>query len=448
MRLDVWLEAVSEPIGILERKADKSLTFTYTGELKAEKRLSIALPVRKEDYSDAYCVAYFGNLLFEGRELDRIMALYRIDRDDIGKLLYHLGADCPGAVSITPEGTGPGKRPGVFPDDYEEVSPDRLHAIVTSLHLTGRLPQDERNKSPIAGVQPKIAVLYDEDKFYLPLAGSKAPTTHILKVSPKDEPLLTRHENALLSLAREIGLDVADCKYMQFDCSTGEVGALLSTRFDRVFDGKSVSRIHTEDVCQALGLARDLKYERDAEGAGHRFCAKAVGRLALQTYFPAGFQLKFIEQTIFNLAVGNTDNHAKNTSIVFHKAEGELAPLYDVVPVTIDDSVTHMLAFELGGASLTEDVTEKSLQGFLKDLGLHPSKLQKKWTGLLQKVAGTGIDFLDRHAGKSLADAVAAQISVLDKALNLGLDVPPRDYYPRKDRDEKTANARGGWRLS
>ena len=318
MKLDVWMDGVASRVGVLERAADKSMTFSYADGVPANGRVSIAMPIRTDPYGDAACVAYFGNLLFEGRELERVKAAHRIDGDDIAGLLYHLGADCPGAVSVTPEGAGPGKRPGLFPDDYEHVSKGRMIEIVRSLHYKGHLPEGARDPSPVAGVQPKIALLRMDGEFYLPRAGSRAPTTHILKISPKDDLSITRHEHALLSLARSIEIKAIESEYLVFedDETCAEIGAILSERFDRIVEGNEIRRIHAEDLCQALGLSRHLKYERDGELDEHKFSLKAVGDLADCLSIPVVFQVGFLMQTIFNLAVGNTDNHAKNTSIL------------------------------------------------------------------------------------------------------------------------------------
>lgn len=84
-----------------------------------------------------------------------MLSSFKVDRDDYGALLFHLGADCPGAISITPEGTGPGKMPGRFPNDYEFLDRKRLQKIVLSLRLHRRMPDGERDPSPVAGIQGK-----------------------------------------------------------------------------------------------------------------------------------------------------------------------------------------------------------------------------------------------------------------------------------------------------
>jgi serine/threonine-protein kinase HipA len=450
MILDVWLEGFDVPVGAIERRDDKSLVFAYTAAALADpdhSRISMSLPVRAEPYGDAASAAYFGNLLFEGRELDRVVAQHGIDRDDHGALLHHLGADCPGAISVTPEGTGPGKRPGRFPDDYEELSEGRLAEIVRSLHIHGRLPEGTRDPSPIAGVQPKIATLVRDGRHFLPAPGSRAPTTHILKVSPADDPDLTRYEAALLELARHLGIDTAQSRHKSFDgaASGPRISAILSARFDRVFDGDEIRRVHAEDFCQALGLPRQLKYERDA-GAGEalrRFSAAAIGRLCDATAQPGKVRLGFLEQTLFNLAVGNTDNHGKNASILYTTPRGVLAPLYDVVPVVMDRRVTHELAFRIGGASYVEDLDREAVHAMMAEIGIRKPRLEGRWEKLLHRISAEGIPLLHERGGKSLADFVASQLCALEGALGLALEIPDRDYFPRSARD--ATPAAGGW---
>lgn len=442
MILDVWMESCDIPVGRLVRSADKSLTFTYDKHTPDHGRLSIAMPVREEPYTDATCLAFFGNLLFEGRELDRLVAVHGMDRDDIGGLLYHLGADCPGAVSVTPQGTGPGKRPGIFPDDYEELSQEKLAKIVQTLHFKGQLPDGSQDPSPVAGVQPKIAVVHVDGKFYLPIEGSRTPTTHILKVAPAKDPKLTHYENILLSLARELGISTTMSERIVFEdeetCS--DIETILSTRFDRriqqVHGITEIRRIHSEDFCQALGLSSELKYERNAVLDERKFCLSAVGGLMNKLSSPAAAKLEFLRHLVFNLLVGNTDNHAKNAAILYDRKAGSLAPLYDVVPVSIDTKVTHELSLLIGNARYAEDITSEAFMVAAQDLGFRGAKLPAKFLKLISEISHEAPSFIQDQGQKVLADAIAAQIEVVCSAT--GWDAPEntRDFHPRQSRDE------------
>lgn len=101
--LEVWLETSPEPVGYLVKGDDEDLSFTYSAQWLADANrhaLSLSLPLTEEPAGDVSARAWFGNLLQENDQLDAIMARYRIERGDIAGLLEHLGADCPGAVSV------------------------------------------------------------------------------------------------------------------------------------------------------------------------------------------------------------------------------------------------------------------------------------------------------------------------------------------------------------
>jgi serine/threonine-protein kinase HipA len=447
VRMDVWMEGRDTPVGLLIRAGDKSLSFTYAADVLAEHRISMSLPIIEDPYGDAQCRGYFANLLFEGPQLDRVLDGFGLDRGDIGALLWHLGADCPGAISITPEGTGPGKVPGRFPEDYERLSDARLDQIVLSLHQHRRMPEGERNPSPVAGVQGKIACLAFEGAIWLPKDGSRAPTTHILKVSPNSDPDVTRQEAVLLQIAAEIGIAAAETRNIDFDVGGLQINTLLSTRFDRDIDiadeAVTIRRRHAEDFCQALGLPPRLKYERDAVDPLRRFSAVAVHAIAAQTTAPALVTRDFLAQTIFNLLVGNTDNHGKNTSLLYRGRTVLLAPLYDVVPVFMDRRVTHEFAFRHGGARFAEDFTVDALRDLLFDLGFSKPPVErtiKQITQFVSKISALSA----RHAPKNLADALHAQARMLEAVLDVDFGLEQRDYYDRAVRDDVTDKA-GGW---
>ncbi|MFT4150923.1 MAG: HipA domain-containing protein, partial [Paracoccaceae bacterium] len=382
-----------------------------------------------------------------GPQLDRVLDGFGLDRGDIGALLWHLGADCPGAISVTPEGTGPGKMPGRFPEDYERLSDVRLSQIVLSLHQHRRMPEGERNPSPVAGVQGKIACIMVDGAVWLPKDGSRAPTTHILKVSPNFAPDITRQEAVLLQIAAEIGIDAAETRTLAFEVEGMRVNALLSTRFDRdieIADGAgTIRRRHAEDLCQALGLPPSLKYERDAVDPHRRFSAAGVDAIAAQTTVPALVRRDFLAQTIFNLLVGNTDNHGKNSSLLYRGRTAVLAPLYDVVPVFMDRRVTHEFAFRHGDARFAEDFDVDALHGLLLDLGFGTPPIARTMKQI-QQLAKRISDLSVGRAPKDLVDGLHAQARVVEDALGVDFGLEERDYYARVVRDE-VVGAAGGW---
>jgi serine/threonine-protein kinase HipA len=414
--MDVWMEGRETPVGVLSRAADKSLSFLYADNVGPEHRISMSLPISANAYGDAACRGYFENLLFEGPQLAKTLKDLGRDQDDVGALLWHLGADCAGAISVTPEGAGPGKMPGRFPQDYEMIAQDRLAQIVLSLHQHRIMPEAERDPSLLAGVQGKLACAMFEGTLWLPKAGSRAPTTHILKVSPEFDPDITLHETALLRIAAEIGIEATRTEDLVFEVEGLRINALLSTRFDRdikIADGTvTVYRRHAEDFCHALGLAPSLKYERSSINPHHRFSASAVAVGAKQTTAPALLIKTFLAQTLFNLLVGNTDNHGKNASLLYRGQTAQLAPLYDVVPVVMDSRVTHAFAFRLGHADFAEDFDLAALRGLLCDLGYG-----KPAVAQIHRMAKQIAYLSAQFARKDLAASLHAKARVLEAAL-------------------------------
>lgn len=447
MRMDVWIEGHDAPVGLLDRREDQSLTFTYAEGAGPSQRLSLALPARPEPYSDAACRGYFANLLFEGPQLERVLDSYRLDRGDVGGLLFHMGADCPGAVSITPAGSGPGKAPGRLSRDYEPLDDAHIREIARSLHMHQRLPDLGRDPSPVAGVQGKIAVVEQNETLFIPRPGSRSPTTHILKVSPASDPDITGHEVALLKTAEACGIKTAQSEALTFNADGRRIQALLSTRFDRAVqndaDDLLIARLHTEDFCQALGLPPALKYERDSLNNENRFSAVAIGRIAQGAAVPAIFLRDFLAQTLFNLLVGNTDNHAKNGSLMHRGGTVTLAPLYDVVPVFMDRRVTHRFAFRHGRAEFAEDFTKDDLSSLLSDLGFKTPRIARVVAQIAEIAKGIA-SAAPGFATKELLDGLGAQAAVIERALGADFELPMRDFYDRGERDGDGARP-GGW---
>jgi len=184
--LDVRLDSFADPVGVLVRDAKGALAFAYTPEHAANPAalaLSLSLPLSEEPYEDAPTRAFFDNLLQErDGVLRHVMAREGLSRDDVAGLLAHIGRDCPGAVSVLPQGAPPSKIPGDLERDYEPLSEAQMEAIVQALHERAPLPESVGDPSPLSGVQSKIALtLLPDGRFGEPRRGSGAPTTHIIK---------------------------------------------------------------------------------------------------------------------------------------------------------------------------------------------------------------------------------------------------------------------------
>ncbi|WP_339614168.1 HipA domain-containing protein [uncultured Parvibaculum sp.] len=436
--IDVFLEGEDRPAGQLTGDEQGALSFRYTAD--AGRPISLALPLERESFKDSAARAFFDNLLQENASLDAVMAKHNIDRSDIAGLLYHLGRDCPGAISCVPAGEGPGKKPGHLDKDYDALSEDDLAGIMRSLRDDRRLPADTRDPSPLAGVQGKIALtMLPDGTFAIPRHGSGVPTTHILKIPRRGEEALVDQEHRLMSIAARVyDDDVAHVEPLEID----NIRGLLVTRFDRSVENGVVSRIHQEDFCQALGLPKNLKYERDGE-AGRAFNGRAVGEILGRTRLPARARQFFLQMTILNLALGNTDNHAKNHALIYRGNAPELAPLYDVVPVLLDPNVDHRFSLHIGTTDTTDTLTRDTFFDFVRAIGLKArgksgeDEVLKTTGEFLNRIA-MQINDLQGGQTKLLGDMVAHQIEHISEALDLHVDVPDRDAFLLKG---------GGFRL-
>lgn len=439
--LKVWLEASTEPVGYLVKGDDGDLSFTYNAEwlaVPSRHALSLSLPLSEEPFGDVPVRAWFGNLLHENDQLEATMARHGIERSDIAGLLEHLGGDCPGAVSVLGLDQPPVKRPGTLSEDYNPLDEETLRDIIERLATGKSLPDEMRDPSPVAGVRRKISLAALPDgRFALPKHGTGAPTTHILKLPDRQNLKEARDEAFLTDLSAKCGFEVGTCIADQI----GEHDVLLINRFDRLIDGDKVYRLHVEDFAQASGLPSDLKYERRGE-AGRRFDASTIGARLAATDQPALARNTFLRMTLFNLLLGNNDNHAKNNGLILAPGGSvQLAPFYDLTPVLMGGDYTDELAFNVGAASHFDDITADDLITFCAAIGIPASGA----ITLLKAAAGELIDQIEE-----LSESFPREMSALDRLFGhtashindiLGLGIPLRE------RDAHVTKG-GGWSLS
>lgn len=84
-------------------------------------------------------------------------------------------------------------------------------------------------------------------------------------------------------------------------------------------------------MCQALALPPSKKYQSDG-GPGTRDLADLLARNSLRASRTDN-QRRMFDYLVYNVAIGATDAHAKNFSVLLSATDIRLAPLYDVASI-------------------------------------------------------------------------------------------------------------------
>ena len=446
LSLDVRLDGFDEPIGALRRAARGALSFAYTSThlaLPNAAPLSLSMPLREKPFPDLVTRSFFENLLQErDGGLDQVLAREGLARDDVAGILYHLGKDCPGALSVLPEGAPPAKVPGDYKRDYRPYSNRELEAIAEALFDRSALPENASDPSPLAGVRSKLALtLLPDGRLAEPIPGSGAPTTHILKSPSKRMRNEMRFEAAALDLSRALGFETAQAQLV----TIAGHDLLLITRFDRGADDKGrVIRLHQEDFAQALALSPALKYERYGTEE-RRFDVHAIARVLRRTSNPAAARQVFVRSLLFDLMIGNVDGHAKNYALLHGEGGAVLTPRYDIAPTMLDTAVTDEFAFRIGQAESHRDLSAADLDAFAAVLGMRSPKARIRFLNTQTHALAVGLcgafPELDRQRMKRFSDLIANNVIGLCGALDIASPkiASTRDaFVPRG----------GGWRTS
>jgi serine/threonine-protein kinase HipA len=370
--LDVFL--AGEPVGTIERRSPVRYRFQYSPQ--AVERygagalvLSVSLPIRGEPFTPSETSPFFEGLLPEGAVRDTIAKNLKLSVGNGFGLLQALGAECAGAVTLTSHAkdqagpalaeSGPAEDEGVRWLDDEE-----LGQLVRELpeHPLG-VSDGRQVRLSLGGVQEKLLLTRTPaGRFGQPLRGG--PSTHILKPGQERYPGLVANEAFCLRVARCAGLPVAKAEIVE----VAEQPCLLVERFDRTYNKQArITRLHQEDVCQALGRLPSAKYE--VEGGPSLAEIFALLR-ELASVGTARDVNNLMLATVLNWLLGNSDAHGKNFGLIYHSGEEiRLAPLYDIVSTSIYDLKPEM-AMLIGGVEEPALVDAESWRRMGTECGL------------------------------------------------------------------------------
>ena len=317
--LDVLLHGV--PVGTITSFADDRTLFAFNDAyMTDEQRPTLGL-----GFKDAHgqlitelrptrtrLLPWFSNLLPEGH-----MRTYLAEQADIHPtreffLLWALGKDLPGAISIrTADGHAwpPAEdRGGNATDDRDD----------------GR--HDNAFRFSLAGVQLKFSAV-SEATGGLTIPAEGVGGSWIVKLPSARFEGVAENEFSMMTLAGMIGMNVppvrlidpASISNLPDGIGTLKGQALVVERFDRQ-DGEAV---HIEDFAQVFGVYPEEKYGK----ASYRNLARVIGAEATHTDVE-----EFISRVVFNALIGNADMHLKNWSLTYpDKRRAALAPAYDFV---------------------------------------------------------------------------------------------------------------------
>ena len=239
----------------------------------------------------------------------------------IDLLATDVGHDCAGAVQFVPTGEGLPQRPS-------GVSALSEHDIAAWVRQARRDwgtwgAQSMFGQFSLGGAQAKCALSRRGDNWGMPYG--ELPTTHILKPGLDHYRDAEAVEHVCLTAARRLGLDAAHTELVRFE----DERVVAVTRFDRYRParGEQHRRIHQEDLCQALGVAPDRKYQSD----GGPSPAHVADLLWAESSEPARDVARFRDALIYNWTIAAPDAHAKNYSVFLDLSRVDLAPMYDVI---------------------------------------------------------------------------------------------------------------------
>lgn len=381
MKLNVFF--ASRLAGHIESTPNRGIVFLYDKDyLKDGTPLSQSLPLRAEEFSQRECLPFFSGILPEGEVKRKISDYLHISESSTFKLLEELGGDCAGVISILPETETASVKDSYPLKDcyYEEISSDALKKIIQEASNRPLLKAKEELRLSLAGAQDKLPLAYFNGKFYLPINGS--PSTHIIKSTGNGElKSLAANEYICMQLAKIAGLSVPESKL----CSIGDQEFFIIERYDRQFKRNKISRLHQEDMCQALGIMSERKYQNDG---GPSFLN--IHQLIKQkTTIPLLETKKFLQYILFNLIIGNCDAHGKNYSLLYEDFNCQLAPIYDVVCTTIYPGLTKKLSMKIGKHYEIAKVKKEDLDLLANEAGIRSNIVFEMYTDLKNKVTSS-----------------------------------------------------------
>lgn len=263
-----------------------------------------------------------------------VKALCLVDSDQLVMPLINVGAFNPigalrirSAVDFFQEQAALNPRHSQFDGLELDDIRRRSNAFLEHIQLHAMLAS---GTTGVQGVAPKYLLAQDDqNRWYADLAISDQDVrAHWLVKLPRgssaEDKAVLRNEIAYLRTAAACGLRTHHEPMMIDDM-------LFVRRFDRVVNPHGLHRLHQESLASVAGL------RGFAPATSLNELVSAMRSVVSE---PAAETLEFIKRDVLNLALRNTDNHARNTALQ-RTLDGtvQLTPLYDFGPMFMDPEI-------------------------------------------------------------------------------------------------------------
>lgn len=315
-----------------------TITFHYDADA-SERPISLSLP-RSGEHKRWAAANFLDNLLPDSENVRLRWARHLSVPSRAFDLLSRMGEDVAGALTLVPEGQDLSVSGELRFASEDEIA-DRIAAIRADQDAWLAPEQLGRARMSLAGAQGKFTLARVGDNWAW--SNALVPSTHILKPVPHQLDEAPAVEAGAQLLAVRLGIPSARAWSEEF---LGQ-NTYLTERFDRDTSTDIASRIHMEDIAQALSLPPERKYNVTAQQV-----IKLLGSEVSEQS-----QHDFIRLLAFNIAIGNADAHAKNYSIMLD-GPIRLAPLYDALPTRLWPQFSPSLAMGISGAKVSQAVQE------------------------------------------------------------------------------------------
>lgn len=233
---------------------------------------------------------------------------YRYPASSLGELDYLLlsGSDRIGALDFQASATEYVAR------DSSQIGLDELIQAADRIESGQPLPPELDaallHGTSVGGARPK-ALITDAHTHYIAKFSSTTDVYPIVKA-----------EYIAMRLGQLVGLSVAPVKFTQ----SLSRDVLLVKRFDRVYREGEVYR---RGLLSGLSLLR--LHEMEARYASYRDLADLIRQRFMN---PAQQLEELFKRLVFNVLIGNTDDHARNHAAFWDGRHLDLTPAYDICP--------------------------------------------------------------------------------------------------------------------